>query len=853
MLFQRPASFRPVLLVLSAAALTTTVVAATAIELAAPGITLRADRWDRVTINTPQGDTLLTLTGFALKWSPPLNTNGGTLRQITDADGSPALEIAYQLPPPPSSTAAANTPAPAITARITPRPGRVDVVYDIQNIPATIPNPDLATEPTRPTLPVNIGGSMFGRVFPKDTTDLGVAKLGLWTRHEHGGLPSEHPDGRLMRYQVGSHTLAFAFAAANKANDQWRDGFNQHTALTKTAGEPGRYTTAFSILVAPVTEDWPVELLAARWHARPFGLKIGTSKTYNWWTAATPADPLTLDITFANTAPEHASRTAVLKHWIRDYAGNIVSQSTRSLTLAPGILQRERIPFAPKPAEFAAAATAPERDIFFAEVSLTDKTTGTEIFSRTNITLLPPHHYKSTSSADSIIGLSAYWPIPDKIELQRLLQRAGVRWLRQGRSDEFPNVTAILHDNIDWKKDYTPVEREAWIRKEIKRCLDQGNRIWEFSNEINFAGFNIGLADTIKGRERRERLTKYIDWLREIRRIQKELGPPATDIKLLSTGLAGMDVPFIEALNQLGGWDLLDGIALHPGRGNFAVDYPVYDPPAKIDTWDDWKNWKLGAHGSYWNFYGSVITAKALINRYDAQKPVADPTRKTLWLTEVYSPGWPNSWWEDTPRNGTENVILTLALAKAEGVKAAFWYQLFDTVWHNKLSVNPGDREYYFGLIQRDLSFKPTFVAFCTTAEHLEQATFRGWIDFPSATNAKTRGLLFDTPRGQMTILWDRGDGYVLTKRTEHFISPEPWVDTWKTHTPVTLPAAARTLTTINPIGQKQTHITTDGTARLQLTGAPLIVYGLDATKLKLRAPIDHKPQPQPQDVVPPK
>ncbi|WP_081721948.1 hypothetical protein [Geminisphaera colitermitum] len=793
-----------------------------AIELAAPGVALRADRWDRITINTPQGDTLLTLNGFALRWRPSLVADGGTLRQLANPDGSPALEITYQFPAPPSSVAAA-FPLPKLTGRFTLRPGRVDVVFDATGVPPTVP--DSMSEPGAPTVPATLGASTFGRVFGSACEEISMLKLGVWKRHEHGGLPSEYPDGRLIRYRIGGNIVSFAFEGSG---DLWRDSRHQTAGLRKVSDD--HYAASFAILITPASEDWPPELISARKHGRPVGLKISTTKTWNWWTTATPADPLALDIALANTTSRQTPLPVVVKHWIRDYAGNIVSQASRNLAFAPGVLHRERIPFAPSP-----ASIDPTRDLFFSEVSVIDKTTGKELaFDRLHIALLPSHEFKSTPD-DSIVGLSAWWPIPDETQIKRIIQRTGVRWLRHGRSDEFPNVTAILHDNIDWKKDYTPAEREAWIRKEIKRCLDQGNRIWEFSNEINFAGFNIGLADTIKGRERRERLTKYIDWLREIRRIQKELGPPASDIKLLSTGLAGMDVPFIEGLHQLGGWDLLDGIALHPGRGNFAVDYPVYDPPAKIETWDDWRNWKFGAHGSYWNFYGSVITAKALINRYDAQKPVADPTRKTLWLTEVYAPGHPNSWWEDTPRVGGENAILTLALAKAEGVKAAFWYQLYDSVWHNKLGVDPTDREFSFGLIQRNLSFKPSFMGFCTAAEALDQAVFRGWIQFPAASNAKTRGLHFDTPRGPMSILWDRSEGYILTKKSEPFPTPEPWIENWKKTAAVTLPAVGAHVTTRNAIGQTQTLPASGGSTTLKLTGAPTIVYGLDTGKLTLR------------------
>jgi len=220
------------------------------------------------------------------------------------------------------------------------------------------------------------------------------------------------------------------------------------------------------------------------------------------------------------------------------------------------------------------------------------------------------------------------------------------------------------------------------------------------------------------------------------------MGPKAKTIKILSVGLAGMDVKFVEALHDAGGWELLDGLALHPGRGNFTADYPVYDPSNRSVSWEEWK---IGSHGSYWNYYGSVLTAKNLIERYGGDKE--------LWLTEVYSPGWPNSFWDDSPRNGAENAILAFALGQAEGAKAVMWYQLFDSLWWDKLGVDAKEREYFFGMLRRDGSPKPAFMAICTIAEALDQAKFRGWIAFPSDTNPKTRGLSFDTPRGDLAII----------------------------------------------------------------------------------------------------
>ncbi|HVJ45288.1 MAG TPA: hypothetical protein VM511_02810, partial [Luteolibacter sp.] len=284
-------------------------------------------------------------------------------------------------------------------------------------------------------------------------------------------------------------------------------------------------------------------------------------------------------------------------------------------------------------------------------------------------------------------------------------------------------------------------------------------------------------------------------------------------IRIVSFGMAGMDLKFVEKFRALGGWDLIDGFALHPGRGNVTPDYPVNDP---------FEAWKIAPKGGYWNYYGSVKTAALMLKEYGGNKP--------LWLTEIYAPTFPNSFWEDSLRHATENVVLTFALAQTENVKAAMWYQLFDSVWHDRFGANEKNREYHFGLMNRDLSFKPMVLAYAATAEALDEAKFNRWLKL---ADPDLKGLLFDTPRGPVTILWSRKDGYTLSRKTPDFASAEPWVETWKIKSPLKIPAVSDRLTVINPIGAPDEVVVRNGEAGIQLDGAPLIIYGVDAAKLE--------------------
>lgn len=760
------------------------ILAVAPVEMKAPGVTLRAASWDQIVVGNEQGVPLITFTGFAVKWRPTVLSDGGTLRALANDEHTQTLEEVYQFPDGPTGGKIEGT------ASFTPRPHRVDVHYKITGIPDG----------------ADLGGCMFGRRLPAGAESLPVVKLGLWKRHEYGGIPMEYPDGRFLPFRANGNLFVLAFGEQNKFTPEWADGTHQHTGMVKTG--PGVYEASFSILLLP--PEWPFEASAACWHDRPVALHIATDHPYNWW--ENKDTPLELKATLVNTS--QAQRTVQWSHWIRNFAGEIVSQDKREVTLAAGKPVVENISFTP----------STQRDIFFAEVSAVDKASGQEVFARANLILLPPCVFKSTP-ADSVIGLAGeIWPYPSKPDIQRLLQRLGLRWLRQDKTRDYSNNNLIAnrHDNIDLKESRTDAERESLIRDSLQHCIDDGNPAWEFANEINYDSLNIGLGNTLGDEARAHVVETYVGWLKEIRRIQSEMGPKAKAIKILSTGLAGMDVRFVEALHDAGGWDLLDGISLHPGRGNFTADYPVYDPSSRAVPWEEWK---VGPHGNYWNYYGSVLTAKNLIARYGGGKE--------LWLTEVYSPGWPNTFWDDSPRNGAENAVLSYALGQAEGVKAVMWHQLFDSVWWDRFGVNPKDREYFFGMIMRDGSPKPVFMAVCAIAEALDQAKFKGWIAFPKETNPKTRGLHFDTPRGPMSILWDRSDGYVLTQDKPDFVSPEAWVDTWKTHTPVSIRTKGDKIHVINAIGQEQTVPAPGSKATLQLTGAPVIVYGMDAPLLK--------------------
>jgi hypothetical protein len=92
------------------------------------------------------------------------------------------------------------------------------------------------------------------------------------------------------------------------------------------------------------------------------------------------------------------------------------------------------------------------------------------------------------------------------------------------------------------------------------------------------------------------------------------------------------------------------------------------------------------------------------------------------------------------------------------------------------------------------------------------------------------KGLLFDTPKGPVAVLWNRADGMILNtnhvSKAKTYSEPEPWVETWKTRTPVKL-LADKAVTVVDCIGRETVVPCLHGAVTVMLDGAPRIVYGL--------------------------
>ena len=651
---------------------------------------------------------------------------------------------------------------------------------------------------------------MFGRQHANGLTRGALSRAeGYWVRDPGGGQPWEERLGGVLGYtNAVGRGVKYIFAKEMIPNPDWASPLFQHL-LFRPAAE-GEWVSDFKVFSAdPSQSDLAVALVA---EGRAAQVTLRTAKTYNWF--EDPAEPLAFagEVLNAQAAP----RNFQVSWWVRDFtAGGVVASGARSVALAFGASETITVAFNPPEA----------RGLYLVEMSARDETDGREAFARTSLARLPPHRFKATP-ANSPFGLAAYWPIPDEESVQRLMDRMGVMWIRGGdtRKQHPPRVAKHISggkETLKLKGD----EREKWIVDQLETCRTNHNEYWEFCNELNMTAPG-GIALKTHGIGKAVLAPAYAEFVKDIARVKKERG---YRVRLLSLGLAGHDSVFLQRLNELGVWAYLDGICVHPGRGNFTVDYPYLIPErveGKTVKTDDPDTTERLAYSSYWNYLGTVR---------GAQRQIRELGEKPLWLTEIYAPTFPNSWWEDSLRCSAENVIMTYAFIKADGVACGMWYQLFDTVWYDKLGINSAEREYFFGLLNRDLSFKPALMAYCTIAEALDEAEFLGWLEVGRDTS---HAMAFETPRGTMVVAWDRSEGFILNRdhvNGRRYASPEPWVEQWTKTVDVSFPVVDEAIS-INVIGQTRRLPSQDGKSTVRLTGAPIIVYGLDRNRLAFYA-----------------
>ncbi|WP_112140417.1 hypothetical protein [Glycomyces dulcitolivorans] len=721
------------------------------VTISASGVSVLASVGGRVAIRDGQGTTRSAGSKFQIKDTAAgiqLST-GGTPTLTTLADGTPAIRMDYTMP---LSTV-------AVYGLFTVSTNRVHLEWHVTG-PATLV-PD---------------GFLFSRAIQSPTEADAYVPVTEWVRDSGGGIPYEDTVGIAHTSTWGSLHGMFLLADSRQA---WTNATWIHApGVPQTDGSIVSQADFFFTTQRP-------KAAASIGTAEDLGIEVWTDQPFNLWGAA--GATASVHVQVANGS--QTTRAVDLDWWVKDFNGTqLTSGNIIGSVPAAGTWNHT----------FTVAA--PAAGIATAEVIASYG--GQEAFARTNIGVLAPHAYQSGS--DSMFGMANYpWlQVPSADALLDLWQLAGVNRVRIAY-DGGPGLPPAAFDargmahNIELQPDLTVSDEaaETWAQVNTDIAISAGAECFEVGNELN-RPFNEGTA-----------AQAYID--KALRPVREYLDTTGADLKILNNGLAGMDEPWVVNFIAGGGWDLIDGFAYHPGRGNFTPDYVP-----------DGGDWDAGATGTYWNFLGGLRKLQALM---------AVHGEKEIWLTEAYACTRPNGWWNDTYRSAAENVFLTLALAKAEGIRNVCWYQFHDSVLGKPQVADPDNVEYHFGLVNRDTSPKPSLLAYATAARELDQAVPLGWLAFP---NPQTKGLLFDTPAGQAAVLWNRADGYLLNADHDpsgrYFPAPEPWVDHWPTKTSLCVDAAGAAVTQVDCIGQRRTIQAANGCATVVLDGAPRLFIGTD-------------------------
>lgn len=732
---------------------TVTATAATGdVTLTADGIRVVASVGGRIAVYSGTGALLMAGSRFQTKDTVyGIQTSTGGTPSLVTSNGESAIRMDYTMP--------ASAGGVVVSALITVQTAQVHLEWTVSG-----------------SSTLNPAGFMFSRAVNAPVSPDEYIPTSEWQRDAANGIPYEVPTGVVYRSSWASGHGLLLLDSSRKA---WTTATWVHAPGTQV--DPTTAVTRASLVLA---EARPASG-AAIGRGDGIAVELSTARPYNVWDTAGDATA-SVTVTNAGTAAE----TYTVSWWARSDQGATVASGTTPLTI-PALSTADTTITVPLDAQ----------GMVLVEATAT-AASGDTAFARTTMAALAPHTYAAGSA--SMFGIANYpWLLNagEQATLD-LWQKIGIQWVRIAY-DGGPGLPPSAYDargmnhNLELQPDVTASDAAlvSWASSSCATATAAGASWFEIGNELN-RPFNTG--DAAPG---------YVE--RILKPVHAARAAQGGTFQLMNNGLAGMDRPWIEAFHAAGGWDLVDGIAFHPGRGNFTPDF--------IPSGDGGE-WSPGATGTYWNFLGGLRQLKELMAEYG---------EKEIWLTEAYACTRPNAWWNDTYRHAAENVLLTLALAKAEGVRAVCWYQFFDSYTISPMGADPEDVEYHFGLVNRDLGPKPSLLAYATAARALDQAVFDRWVHLPDGT---THGLLFTTPDGPLAILWNRADGYVLnttgTRTDWRFPAPELWQDPWPTKTPVSLPASGTVIET-DSFGRTTSYAVSGGQVQLTLDGAPRLYRGL--------------------------
>lgn len=264
----------------------------------------------------------------------------------------------------------------------------------------------------------------------------------------------------------------------------------------------------------------------------------------------------------------------------------------------------------------------------------------------------------------------------------------------------------------------TPGARAAFVRYALELVKRHGDKVkhWEVWNEPHAWG--------------KPTVENYTLLLKEVSAAVKKADPQAYIIGCGGGGAGGgPSGDYAAAVIRHGGLESMDGFSIHP----------YISPPGSPDIGYPAKNSPIGPRVNIpdvWQHLGRFIAHE--------NHRKADGRRLELWVTEFGAYSAPVSWVKGEPFQAAFLARAYLLSRRYQTARALFWYNFYDK------GVRPDNIEDNFGLVRRDYTAKPAYVAAAVlTATLGDKPWTRAHMD-----NANVKVLEYGQGAGRVIAGW---------------------------------------------------------------------------------------------------
>jgi hypothetical protein len=615
-------------------------------------------------------------------------------------------------------------------------------------------------------------------------------KPARWYRHPLGGVPYQLTAGMADRYTLAQksfiiandHGLPQVYDPAKKQISLFVRNVKRPWLTDQLQGNLvfsfSRHPAAMDLAVAAAGED---RLMMVVKSPDPFYL----------WNDAQKPIVLKACLANLNTKPERVE----VEYLARDMDGKIIAQGQQAQRLEPLNIRELPIQISPK-------------DIGPIFLEIQARHSRAAVFE--NITVGVMADRKFLDGENSRFGVAAYrgevgmhTELRSEPQLLEFMRKIGVRWLRASGDHLLaqkygfytwyqngpygPAADDYFKGKPSWMNE--PANRENFLKGNLQWVIDKKDVCLEFTNEWNlFGGENNGVLA--------EKLAK--DWMIPLKKLRDQMVPK---VKLAGCIIANGDLVFLDKIHKAGAWDSFDILAVHAACCPRTPD--------------------LDDGNTYWSYLATLRRVHEAMRKYG---------KKELWMTEMYAPTAPNSACSLTERQAADDITLMFGLAVAADVRGVMFYCLDDFDHQEEIKTardlgEPTEREDYFGIIRRDWMPKAGLWSYQTAAWLFDGAKFIGDIVLP---DKDLRGLLFETPKGKLALLWSRKEGFQDHGPSHtRFTHLPPWIDPWSVRTPLTIRTEKSQVRIFDSIGREKI-LSPDQSkgVTVELSGSPVYILG---------------------------